>query len=467
MPFTIGTVSAIVHARNRRRGSALTEHRFLSAADQGRALAAGQISSRDLTQSYLEAIGDHPDRDRIYARTTAERALAEADAADARLKAASPVGPLDGVPISWKDLYDVAGIGCEGGTRLLKDRIAETDCTVVKRGTAAGTVCLGKTHTTELAFSGLGVNPMTETAPNAINPPLAPGGSSSGAAVSTKLGLAALGIGSDTGGSVRIPSAWNDLVGLKSTAGLIPKDGVIPLSQTYDTVGPLCRTVEDAALMFAILADRPVPDWDGGALSDERLHVAETVVLDGCDAGIVEAMESTLSALAAKGARISRGPVPEFEDCFRTTVEISPIVTSEAWAEWGTEINANPGTMWAPIEARFRQGENADPAKDRAALTEMDRLSAAVQARMQEHGLLVLPTSPCFPPETARLLADQAFFTERNLLALRNTRLGNLLVLSSITIPTGTPMCGLMIFGPPGAEARLLRIGRAIEVALG
>ncbi len=444
----------------------MEDWRFKSAAEQGRAIAGQEISVRDLTEAYLDAIEAHPNRDRIYARTTPERARAEADAAEARVTSGMAAGPLDGVPISWKDLYDTAGVACEGGTRLLKGRVPDTDCTVVQRGTAAGTICLGKTHTTELAFSGLGVNPMTATPPNAIEPSRAPGGSSSGAAVSTKLGLAALGIGSDTGGSVRIPAAWNDLVGLKTTAGLIPTEGVIALSRTYDTVGPLTRTVEDAALMFSILGDQPIPDWDGGTLDDETFHVAETTVLDGCDDGVVEAMDAALSRLSSAGATISRGPVPEFAAVFDTMRDVSPLVTSEAWAEWGDVIEANPDVMWSPIETRFRQGKDADPAKDALATAQMAAHSGQLQQRIADNGLIVLPASPCFPPETQRLLDDEDYFTERNLLALRNTRLGNLLTLSSITVPSGTPMCGLMLFAPPGGEARLLSIARAIERVL-
>lgn len=445
----------------------MDEWRMKSAADQGRALADGQITARDLTEAYLTAIEANASSTHIYARTTPDRARAEADAADNRLKAGMATSPLDGVPISWKDLYDVAGVGCEGGTRLLEGRVAETDCTVVRRGTAAGTICLGKTHTTEIAFSGLGVNPMTATPPNAIEPARAPGGSSAGAAVSTKLGLAACGIGSDTGGSVRIPAAWNDLVGLKTTAGLVPTDGVIALSRTYDTVGPLCHTVEDAACMFSILADMPMPDWEGAELADEVLHVGETYVLDGCDPGPVEAMEDALSVLARAGARITRGPTPEFAAVFRTMSDVAPIVPLEAWNEWRTLIEANPDVMWPPIERRVRQGEFAERARDDIARAEMARHSQSLQDRMDREGLIVLPTSPCMPPLRAELLADQDYFTERNLLALRNTRLANLLGLSSITIPTGIPMCGLMLFAPPGAEERLLRAGRAIEKALG
>ncbi|MEM7060872.1 MAG: amidase family protein [Pseudomonadota bacterium] len=436
------------------------------AADQARAVADGAVDARELTEAYLAAIHAHPARDDIYVRTTDERARTEAAAAQQRARDGRAASPLDGVPISWKDLYDTAGVPCEGGTRLLTGRTPDTDATVVARGTKAGTICLGKTHTTELAFSGLGTNPMAATPPNAIKPELAPGGSSSGAAVSTKLGLAALGIGSDTGGSVRIPAAWNDLVGLKTTAGVVPKQGVIALCETYDTVGPLCHTVEDTALMFSILADQPVPDWDGGSLTDERLHVAETVALDGCDPGIVEALDQALAKLSAKGMTITRGETPEFADTFQTMRDVSALFAPEAWREWGEVIQANPNTMWAPIEQRFRQGEDADPAKDAEATAIIAGYSASFQARMEDHGLIVMPTSPCFPPVTERLLSDDDHFSERNMLALRNTRLANLLTLSAITIPSGTSMAGVMIFGPPHAEGRLLSIGRAIEKAL-
>ena len=358
------------------------------AADQARALAKGEINAQALTEAYLDAIEAHPSRDEIYARTTADRARAEARAAADRAKRGTQLGPLDGVPISWKDLYDSAGVATEGGTRLLKGRVPEADCTVLVRGTAAGTVCLGKTHTTELAFSGLGVNPMTATPPNSIDPPRAPGGSSSGAAVSTNLGLAAAGIGSDTGGSVRIPAGWNDLVGLKTTAGRIPTDGVIALSRTYDTVGPLTRTVEDAALLYAMLADLPVPDWDRGSLSDEKLLVAETLVLDGCDDGVVEAMDDALSRLAAAGMQISRGLIPEFQGVFDTMRDLSPLVPVEAWDEWGDVIEANPDTMWAPIEKRFRQGMTPDRDADGRATDQMMRHSVSLQDRMGKQGLI-------------------------------------------------------------------------------
>ncbi|MEM6623189.1 MAG: amidase family protein [Pseudomonadota bacterium] len=437
------------------------------AADQGRALARGETDARALTEAYLDAIAAHPDTPRIYTETTDARAKSEAAAAAGRLGAGQAAGPLDGVPISWKDLYDVAGYGCEGGTKLLAGRKAKADATVVARGTTAGTICLGKTHTTEVAFSGLGVNPMTATPPNAIEPARAPGGSSSGAAVSTKMGLAALGIGSDTGGSVRIPAAWNDLVGLKTTAGLIPLNGVISLSPTYDTVGPLTRTVEDAALMFSILANAPVPDWSNGSLADETLQLAETVVLDGCEPAVIDAVEDVLATLSAKGMAISRGPVPEFDALYGAIGDVGAIVPSEAWTMWGETIEANPDTMWPPIEARFRMGQGVPAAQDNAALMAFAKTAQAVHARMADQGLIICPTAPMRPPEAQRLIDDADYFAEKNMLGLRNTRIGNLLGLSSITLPTRTPMCGLMIIAPPGSEARILSIAAAIETAIG
>ena len=182
---------------------------WMTAAELGRGIGAGVIDPRDLTEVYLGAIAAHPEAARIYARTMPERARAEAEAAAERARAAVRRGPLDGVPVSWKDLFDTAGVATEAGSRLLEGRTPDRDAALVARGARAGLVALGKTHMTELAFSGLGINPVTATPPNINDPELAPGGSSSGAAASVAFGLAAAAIGSDTGGSVRVPSAWN------------------------------------------------------------------------------------------------------------------------------------------------------------------------------------------------------------------------------------------------------------------
>ena len=440
--------------------------RSMSAADLGRAIGTGAVDPRDLAEAFLDAMAAHPDTPRIYSHTTPERARAGAAAAAERARGGTRLGPLDGVPISWKDLFDIAGEPGEAGSKLLAGRVAERDCPVFAAAEAQGLVCLGKTHMSELAFSGLGVNPMAGTPPNAHDPARAPGGSSSGAAVSVALGLAAAGIGSDTGGSVRVPAAWNGLAGLKTTAGALSLEGVVPLSPTLDTIGPLCRTVEDCGLLFDIMAGRTPSVPDPAALDGARFLVPETVVFDDCEPPVRDAFEAAVESLAAAGARIAREAVPEIAETFDVAARLSAIVNTEGWRLWGETIEANPGVMYARIEERFRTGEGGTPERDREALAEYSRLSRALQALMAEEGPLLMPTVAILPPPVERLLADAAYFTERNLMSLRNTRLGNLLGLSALTVPTPAPMVGLMIAAGPGEETRLLALGQAFERAL-
>ncbi len=258
----------------------MQDWRWMSAADLGRGIAAGAIDPVDLTRVYLEAIRTHEHRDRIYARVTPDRALAEATAASERAKSGLRRSELDGVPISWKDLFDSAGVATEAGTRLLAGRTPDRDAEVLGNATAMGLVCLGKTHMTEIAFSGLGVNPMTATPPCVNDPEGAPGGSSSGAAASVAFGLAAAAVGSDTGGSVRVPSVWNDLVGLKTTHGLLSLEGVVPLCKTFDTVGPLCRTVEDASLLLGALGGGEAADISGASLEGTTIAILDTIATE-------------------------------------------------------------------------------------------------------------------------------------------------------------------------------------------
>ena len=209
----------------------------MTAADLGRGIGAGEIDPVALTQTYLNAIAGHQFSDRIYARLTEDRAMAEAEAAKARAASGLRLSLLDGVPISWKDLFDTAGVATEAGSALLKDRMPDADAKVLQNATAAGLVCLGKTHMSELAFSGLGYNPVTQTSPCVNDYDAVAGGSSSGAATSVAFGLAAAGIGSDTGGSVRIPASFNGVVGYKTSSGRHSMAGVYPLAKSLDTIG--------------------------------------------------------------------------------------------------------------------------------------------------------------------------------------------------------------------------------------
>jgi len=435
----------------------------MTAGDLGRAIAAGAIDPEALCDTYLAAIAVHPLRDRIYSMVTEGRARAEAAAASARAKAGQRLGPLDGVPISWKDLFDSAGVATEAGSALLKGRVPARDAEVLRNATAAGLVCLGKTHMSELAFSGLGLNPVTATPPCVNDAAAVPGGSSSGAATSVAFGLAACGIGSDTGGSVRIPAAWNDLVGLKTTSGRVSLDGVVPLCAKFDTVGPLARSVEDAALMLAVLEGGKPADLRGAVLKGRKFATLTTVVLDDLRPEPGAAYAAAVARLRAAGAIVEEIEAPEVAQA----MPLSPaLFTGEAYGLWREAIEAAPEKMFAPILERFRSGREIGAADYVAAWRRLDELRAAWRRRVAGYDAMLMPSAPILPPDADRLMSDAAYYVTENLLALRNTRVGNLMGLCAVTLPTGTPSCGIMLCGLPMQEERLLRVAAATETAL-
>ena len=434
-----------------------------TAADLGRGIAAGDIDPVALTETYLEAIATHRYTDRIYARVTVSRARAEAAASAARAKAGQRLSLLDGVPISWKDLFDTAGVATEAGTALLKDRVPDRDAEVLTNASAAGLICLGKTHLSELAFSGLGLNPVTATSPCVNDEAAAPGGSSSGAAASVSFWLAAAGIGSDTGGSVRVPAGWHDLVGLKTTSGRLSLNGVVPLAARFDTVGPLCRSVEDAALIFAALEGRAPIDTTPGTLAGVRLASLQTVAQDDVEGAPAAGYNSAVERLEAAGAQVDRVALPEMEDA----MALAPILyTSEAYGTWKAAIEANPEAVFREILERFRAGAQHGAADYVAAWQKLEKIRAIWAERMAPYAAVMCPTTPNMPPNVDRLMSDDAYYKTANLMTLRNTRIGNLMGLSALTLPTGLPSCGIMLMGKPMGEEALLRLGLAAEAAL-
>ncbi len=437
--------------------------RGMTAADLGLGISRGEIDPVDLAEVFLAAIASEDVEGRIYARTTPDRARAEAEASRARAKTGQRFGPLDGVPISWKDLFDTAGTATESGTALLKGRVPDRDAVVLRNASSAGLVCLGKTHQTELAFSGLGLNPVTATPPCINDPDVVPGGSSSGAAASVAFGLAAAGIGSDTGGSVRIPSAWNDLVGLKTTSGRLPLDGVVPLVTSFDTAGPLCRSVEDAALVFAALEGGKPADLNGSSLAGVRLSVLRTVALDDLQPGPESGFREAVEKLRSHGAAIVDIDAPEVAEAMGLS---GALFAPEAYATWGEEIEANPAAMFEPVRERFRAGRGI-LAHDVASAWQRLRLLREDWARRDaSFDAVLVPTAPILPPKTADLLADHEYFVNQNLMALRNTRIGNLMGLCVLTLPTGVASTGISLMGKPFQEESLLRLGIAAEAAL-
>jgi len=435
----------------------------LSASDLGRGIAAGKINPVELTEAFLDAIAGHPLADRIYARTTPNRARAEAMGAASRAKLGQRRGPLDGVPISWKDLFDTAGTATEAGSALLANRIPARDAEVLATCTAGGLVCLGKTHMSELAFSGLGLNPVTATPPCVNDPRAVAGGSSSGAATSIGFGLAPAAVGSDTGGSVRIPAAWNDLVGLKTTPGRLSLRGVVPLCERFDTVGPLARTVEDCANLLAALEGRKPADLEGASLHGARLMVLETVALDDLRPRPAQGFDDALTRLTRAGARLTHVGAPEVAESLRLA---GLLFTAEAYGIWSDSIEAAPHKMYPRILERFRNGADVSAAAYVAAWRRLETLRAGWAARTAEFDAVVLPTSPILPPDAQRLADDDAYYVTENLLALRNTRIGNLMGLCALTLPTSQPSCGISLMMAPGQDNRLLRLGQAAARAL-
>ncbi len=448
----------------------MTDWHRATALAQGRAIAAGKADPVALTEMFLERIGRLDAGRVVYIRTTPERALSEARAAARRAKGGTRLGPLDGVALSWKDLYDSAGTITTAGSKLLANRVPNRDATVLARATRAGLVCLGKTTMSELAFSGLGINPSFGTPPNPFDRATArvPGGSSSGAAVSVARGLAAAGIGSDTGGSVRIPAAWNGLVGLKTTFGLLPLDGVLPLSPSLDTVGPLTRDVADANAILAVLAGRPAVDLSGASLKGTRLAIPTDHFFERTEPAVLAAFAAAVEVLAKAGAAIVRVPAPEVLEGRALIARHGLIASIEADAAWHEAIAADPDAVFHMVRDRIAPGARHS-GRDYIALRDgFARLSAAFALRLAGCDAMIAPTVAGDPPEIQPLLESDAAYTLANALALFNASPGNWLTCTAVSVPCGGAVLpvGLMLMQRAGHDGQLLRLAAAAEAAL-
>ena len=449
----------------------MSEWHQMTALALGAGIGKGEIDPVELTDYFFQRIETHDNDRRTYILPTPDRARAEATAARARQKAGMRLGPLDGVPMSWKDLFDTAGITTTFGSALFRDRVPDRDARVLARATAAGMVCLGKTNLSELAYSGLGINPTFGTPANAADPSVerVPGGSSSGAGVSVAGGLAPAGIGSDTGGSVRIPAAWNGLVGLKTTIGRLPLDGAMPLSLSYDTAGPLTLDVADAAAVFAVLDESRMADLKGASLNGARLLVPTTIAFDGLDDTVAGAVEVALEALAKAGAVLDRQPVPEFAEAYDAVAEYGNVITSEGYALWRDEVARGGNQVFAPIRERLQLAEQMTAYQAEKAHMVLDEIARRFQARYAGYQAVVMPTVPIVAPAIQPLMDDRTAFDAANVASARNTRFGNLMAGCGLTIPCQRPgelPVGLCFMAAPNTEGALLRLGAAAEAAL-
>ena len=441
----------------------MSDFNSLTASELGDMIGQGEIDPVELTEHFLSRIETSPIGKKIYSTVTSQLALEQAKDAKKRAISGRRLSSLDGVPISWKDLFDIKGYPCEAGSELLAGRLANQNCEVYNLAEAQGLICLGKTHMSELAFSGLGLNPVRETPPCVNYPESVPGGSSSGAATSVSFGLAAAGIGSDTGGSVRIPAAWNDLVGFKTTAGRLSLDGVVPLCSRFDTVGPLTKSVEDAARLFGVMSGREIRLPAPKAVKGLKLGILKNVAMENVVDLPKKAFESAINKLKEAGASVSEIFVSSVDEAMDLT---GLLYSPEAYATWKHKIEKTPDLMFAKILERFRSGANVLASDFICAWDKLMDLRQQYHSAVKMYDAVLIPTSPIIPPELDRLMNDGDFYNSQNLLALRNTRIGNLMGGCSITLPTDIPSCGLLIMGMPSQEERLLRLAQACELVL-
>jgi aspartyl-tRNA(Asn)/glutamyl-tRNA(Gln) amidotransferase subunit A len=263
---------------------------------------------------------------------------------------------------------------------------------------------------------------------------------------------------------VRIPAAWNDLVGLKTTPGRLSLRGVVPLCERFDTVGPIARSVEDCALLLAAMEGGKPADLAGASIKGMRLLVLDTVALDDLRHEPASGFEGAVERLARAGARVETVKIPEVTEAM-TLAAIT--FTAEAYGIWRDTIESAPEKMFPRILERFRSGAQFTGADYVAAWRRLDALRKIWAQKTAAYDAVILPTAPILPPNAQRLMEDDAYYVTENLLALRNTRIGNLFGLCGVTLPTGQPSCGISFMAGPGQEERILRLTSAAERVLG
>ncbi len=431
-----------------------------TARELTRAYLRGEASPIEAVERALDELEPGP----VVAALTPERALAAAQKSAARYAAGRPLGPLDGVPLLVKDLLDVAGTVTGAGSAVLaRTRPPATeDAAAVQNLERAGAVILGKSQLNELAFSGLGLNPHFGTPANALRPDWVPGGSSSGSAVAVASGRAPLAVGTDTGGSVRIPAAFNGVVGFKPSWGRISTRGVTPLAASLDTVGPLARTVEDAWSLFLGLAGEP-PRALAAACGRPRLLVPADLV-SHARPEVAGPFERALARLEAAGARVERQPLPELAGVYDLYRRYGALAAHEALARW-RDLIAERGAEMDPRVVRRVLDVAERPGFHRVQLRrERARRVPAFWGGLRGTSALVLPTAPVPPPPAAEVEASEEAFFRANGRVLALTMLFNFFSGPAVSLPLA-PGVGLMLAAAPGRDAALFALAAWAEAA--
>jgi len=440
--------------------------------EQQERLRAGETTSLALTEGAIARAEDADgEGNRVFIALDAGRARAEAEASD-RLRGAGLVpSPIAGLPISAKDLFDVAGEVTTAGSRAMSNApAAGRDSAVVARLRCAGAIIIGRTNMTEFAYSGIGINPHFGTPKNPWDRATGriPGGSSSGAAISVTDGMAVAAIGTDTGGSVRIPAALTGLTGFKPTTGRIPLDGVFPLSETLDAAGPLAPSVACCAMLDAILAGLPPEPLPAMPIAGLRLAVPQSLVLDDLDDVVAETFSRTLTRLSEAGAHVVDIPLRELAEIPVVSVN-GGVLGAEAYALHRARIAASSELVDPRVLVRITRGEAlsaADYIDICRARANIMRRADAVTAPFDA---VLMPTVAVIAPPIADVVASEELYAKLNPLCLRNTTTGNFLDRCALTIPCHTPgeaPVGLMVMGETGGDRRLISVGLGIEAVL-
>lgn len=430
-------------------------------------LRAGQLSSIELLEGCLDRIRERDDGS-TYTAVFEASARAQVEACDRLLREALPPAPLAGLPIAIKALFDVAGATTHAGSRLLADTSpARCDAAAVWRLRQAGAIFTGHTNMTEFAYSGLGLNPHYGTPQNPRAPGRIPGGSSSGAAVAVAEGMAAAALGTDTGGSVRIPAAFCGLVGFKPSQRRVPLEGALPLSSSLDSIGPIAPSVDCCARLDAVLSAGPAPLPGLTSVEGLRLAVPRHYLLEDMDDTVATAFDRALASLSKAGVVIREVALPELLE-LSALLEGGGFTAAESYHVHRDWLSQQPDAYDPRVSSRIQRGATISAA-DYLELKHRRRVQVARMERvLQDFDALISPTVPVVPPRFIDLERDEDY-ARTNLLVLRNPTVGNLLDLCSITLPCHLPdelPVGLMLMARNGEDLTLLRQAAGVEAVL-
>jgi aspartyl-tRNA(Asn)/glutamyl-tRNA(Gln) amidotransferase subunit A len=423
------------------------------------------MSARDRLEQALARIAD-PKGEGARACLTvyADAARAAADASDARAKSGISLGPLDGATVTIKDLFDVAGEPTRAGSKILADAPpAKADAPVVRRLRAGGAVIVAKTNMTEFAFSGVGLNPHYGTPGNPADRSRVPGGSSSGAAVAAADQMCEIAIGTDTGGSTRIPAGVCGIVGFKPSQWRVPTEGAFPLSYSLDSIGPIARTVADCARADAAMAgDEPAP-LTRAPVASLQLGIPRGMLLKDFDNTVGTRFGAAKKKLSDAGVRLSDEPMPLFDAMLEVNAK-GGFAPAEAYSIHRENIARRSNEFDPNVRARIERGMKLSAADYVGMARERARLIRAMDAQVSRLDALMLPTTPIVAP-TIEEMQDTHTFNFKNMLLLRNTSVWNFFDMCAISLPipgSGLPV-GLMLVTRNGHDRRLFEIASGIE----